>query len=324
MNKLKWLIKRELWEHKGMLVWTPVAIGALMTALAGAMLLLSNAGARFQGQLMINGQVTDLQHLGGLLHGGVAADVAAVLAKHYLDGSIALFMVMGILIFFYCLSALHSDREDRSLLFWKSLPISDRVTVVSKLVLALVVAPLITIGVATASALLILIILVLTMSAKHFHVIAPLLANSELYLGPLRLLSVWPVYFLWALPTVGWLLMVSAWARSKVFLWAVGAPLLVALLGLWVQRTLEPALNIGWYLRHIVGRLLLGLIPGAWFMPGSRGDRMLSGGLGDPSLSSLSGSAWEVLAQPSLWLGVAAGTLMLYAAVRLRRWRDGS
>ncbi len=323
MNKLKWLIKRELWEHKGMLLWTPVVIGAVMTALAAAMLLFSTQGAHFQSQLMVNGQVTDLHHMGGFLEGGAPADVAAVLAKHYLDATTPLFIVMGILIFFYCLSALYHDRRDRSLLFWKSLPVSDRLTVASKLATALVVAPLITSAVALASGLAMLIMLALTMSARHFNVIGPLLASPDLYLGPLRLLGMWPIYFLWALPTVGWLLMVSAWARSKVFLWAVGSPLLIAMLGVWAQKTLQPALDIAWYMRHIVGHLLLGLIPGSWFMRDRFGGRALADA-GDASLSSLSGPAWDVLGTPSLWLGAAAGVLMLYVAIRLRRWRDAS
>ncbi|UUZ49351.1 hypothetical protein LP420_02935 [Massilia sp. B-10] len=49
-----------------------------------------------------------------------------------------------------------------------------------------------------------------------------ILSNANFYLAPLRLIGLLPVYLVWALPTIGWLMMVSAWARSKVFLWAVG------------------------------------------------------------------------------------------------------
>ena len=33
---------------------------------------------------------------------------------------------------FYCLDALHGERRDRSILFWKSLPVSDLTTVLAK------------------------------------------------------------------------------------------------------------------------------------------------------------------------------------------------
>jgi hypothetical protein len=66
-------------------------------------------------------------------------------------------MVLGLLVFFYCLGALHDERRDRSLLFWKSLPVSDFTTVMSKLLLAVVVAPLITMGIAIVLGLVVLV-----------------------------------------------------------------------------------------------------------------------------------------------------------------------
>ena len=50
-------------------------------------------------------------------------------------------IVLGVVVFFFCLGALFDDRKDRSVLFWKSLPISDQATVLSKVAMALVVAP---------------------------------------------------------------------------------------------------------------------------------------------------------------------------------------
>ncbi|WP_210235883.1 ABC-2 transporter permease, partial [Mesorhizobium sp. M1C.F.Ca.ET.212.01.1.1] len=51
--------------------------------------------------------------------------------------------VLAFVVFFYCLGALYDDRRDRSILFWKSLPLSDTQTVLSKVISALIVAPLI-------------------------------------------------------------------------------------------------------------------------------------------------------------------------------------
>jgi ABC-2 type transport system permease protein len=52
---------------------------------------------------------------------------------------------------FYCLDALYGERRDRSILFWKSLPVSDLTTVLSKATIALVVLPLVTFAVIVAT-----------------------------------------------------------------------------------------------------------------------------------------------------------------------------
>ena len=54
-----------------------------------------------------------------------------------------IFLVMGTVGFFYCIDALYADRADRSVLFWKSLPLSDAETVLSKFATAAVLIPLV-------------------------------------------------------------------------------------------------------------------------------------------------------------------------------------
>src|SRR5688500_3753928 len=46
-----------------------------------------------------------------------------------------------IIAFFYGLDALHGERRDRSILFWKSLPVSDRTPVLSKVLVMMAVLP---------------------------------------------------------------------------------------------------------------------------------------------------------------------------------------
>ena len=58
--------------------------------------------------------------------------------------------MLGFVVFFYCLGSLYDERKDRSVLFWKSLPVSDRDTVLSKALSALVVAPTLAIAVGIA------------------------------------------------------------------------------------------------------------------------------------------------------------------------------
>jgi ABC-2 type transport system permease protein len=142
-----WLLKRELWEYRGAMLWAPVIVGCLMCALL-AVGLLAGGGMGHNFVLQIDGETV--------------TNTAAALGEQRMQQLIqgvgigflvtmgALFLIPSFVIFFYCLGTLFDERRDRSVLFWKSLPISDTVTVLSKVTTALVVAPFITLVVATS------------------------------------------------------------------------------------------------------------------------------------------------------------------------------
>ena len=320
MKTMKWLIRREMWEHKGMLLRAPLVVGALMTLFV-AMMLLNGHNVGFA----VNGHQGSLSDAVAGMSGDdqQRATLMAAMARAYMATSAPIFMMLGFLVFFYCLGALHDERRDRSMLFWKSLPVSDRMTVLSKAVLALAVTPAITIAIGTLTSLLMLLMLCAALAVKGVNVFGALLAAPEFYLAPLRVAGLLPVYILWALPTVGWLLMVSSWARSKVFVWAVGAPVLTGVLAIWANRAFELGWNTEWFMHAIVARILVGVAPGAWFLfsdVGSSGALMQGGQKLD--LAGIFEQSWGTLGSASVWIGVAAGVAMLCTAVWLRRWRD--
>src|SRR6185503_18127636 len=84
--------------------------------------------------------------------------------------SMIISIVMGFVVFFYCLGALYDDRRDRSILFWKSLPISDASTVLSKVISATIVAPVIAVVVGVIVGMLQLIMVTLTLSFHGLNV----------------------------------------------------------------------------------------------------------------------------------------------------------
>jgi ABC-2 type transport system permease protein len=120
---------------------------------------------------------------------------------------------------------------------------------------------------------------------------------------------------------VGWLMMVSAWSKTKVFLWAVGLPVLTGILLLWFNEMFKFGWDIQWYWKNIVGRGLAGVIPGNWFAfvdpPG--GMKVHDN---DMHLGFLVMQSWKTLASVQAWIGAVAGVAMLYTAARLRRWKD--
>jgi ABC-2 type transport system permease protein len=315
MKTMKWLIKREMWEHKGMLFWAPVVVATLIAVLALAAIFLGhNVNFNDDGDAISIGKVT--------IEGAMRMRIVQTMSQAYMASAMPVLMMLSFLVFFYCLGALHDERRDRSLLFWKSLPVSDLTTVLSKVVLALVVAPLITIGVGTLLSLLILLAGCVMMLAHGTNLFGAVLATPDFYLTPLRLVGLLPVYILWALPTVGWLLMVSSMARSKVFLWAVGTPLVTSLLLVWAEKALHFGIDAGWFVTHVVDRILLGVIPGSWLV--FEADKIelnhVPHELAVPE--TIFGASWSTLGGTSLWLGVAAGVAMIAAAVYMRRRRE--
>jgi ABC-2 type transport system permease protein len=244
----------------------------------------------------------------------------SLLSRVYLALAAPLLLMLGVLVFYYCLGALHDERRDRSILFWKSLPVSDRGTVCSKALLALLVAPLITFAISIVTALLIVLAFCVMLTVYGAAPFATLLSAPDLYLSPLLMLGMLPVYMLWALPSVGWLLLVSAWARNKVFPWAVGAPLLLAGLAAWVDRTYQMGWDIKWWIGATVGRALLALVPGSWFaFSPEQTEQLLSVSPQFMTLRHVFAQSWATLGTASLWLGALAGVAMLAGAAWLRR-----
>jgi ABC-2 type transport system permease protein len=315
MKTMKWLIRRELWEHKGMLVWAPAAIAAVIAALALI--------ATFLNQHMrLNGEEMTPQNIIVTIEGETRTRIVDTMAQGYVVSAAPVYMVLGFLVFFYCLGALHDERRDRSMLFWKSLPVSDLTTVASKALMALVVAPLIVIGIALSLSLLLLLAVCIKVALHGTNLFGELLLTPELYLTPLRVLALLPVYILWALPTVGWLLMISSMVRSRVFLWAVGIPVVTGLVLLWAEKALGFGVNAPWFISNVIKRLLLGVVPGSWlgFTPRMQelGEDHVTHGIA----AAIFNESWASLAQPGVWLGVAAGIAMLATAVRMRRRRE--
>ncbi|MFZ4874519.1 hypothetical protein ACL9RI_05515 [Janthinobacterium sp. Mn2066] len=327
LRKMQWLIRRELWEHKGMLLWAPVLIGILMTALGALLAAATVAKTKARTVLTINGEdVSWSSLLNAKAFAHRKADLIEIVTNNYAYTAAPLFLALGFLVFFYCLSALYDDRRDRSVLFWKSLPVSDVQTVLSKVVIALLVTPLIVLVTASLTSLAMLLILAGILAVHDIWVLADLLKSPGLYLSPLQLFGLLPVYCLWALPTVGWLLMVSSWARSKVFIWAVGVPLLLLVLAAWLGKLSQMEGEFHWIQLNVIARSLLGTLPGSWYLfepallPEMRAQALAQG----TSMANMSvfSNSWSSLALPATWLGSAAGAAMIYAAIRLRGWRE--
>jgi ABC-2 type transport system permease protein len=169
-----------------------------------------------------------------------------VMYQGMLGSSVFFTVVMGFVIFFYLLGSLYDDRKDRSILFWKSLPASDTLTLASKLIAAMVVIP--------TFFLLIMVITHIIMAIIGSLMILSVDGNPwTLFLSVVNPLKAWAMiaaswyaHSIWALPIYGWLMLVSAFAPRVPLLFATLPPLVFAVLQTWIEflRTFTLKSNI--------------------------------------------------------------------------------
>ena len=315
--KFKWLLKREYWENRGGFFWAPLITGAIIVGLNLILAVIGSIAARrSMGSSGFVFEDADPHKIGQAL--GAMGD------GMLLGGVIVACVVLAFVVFFYALGSLYDDRRDRSVLFWKSLPVSDSQMVLSKAAWALVLAPLWAIGVGLLIGVSLWVISALTITVNGVPAAHAVFTQSH----PLRIiygvLASLPVYMVWALPTVGWLMFCSAWARSKPFLWAVLVPVLACVV--ISMTTILPGVDIAhdkvWY--TLAYRGLLSVVPGAWY-PVVGGVVGESGAINTPD--DLAGAidltrSWHAFASFDIWIGAIVGVALIAAAVRLRRWRD--
>jgi ABC-2 type transport system permease protein len=279
---LYWAMRRELWENRSIYI-APLAVAAVF--LCGFLISLVRLPAKMRA-----------------LSGLDPAHQREAIAMPYDIGAAVLMLTLMLVGALYCLDALHGERRDRSILFWKSLPVSDLTTVLSKASIPLVVLPLLTFAITVAMQWIMLLLssAVLLGSGQNVAMLWTQLSFFQMAL--LLLYHLITVHTLSPAPLYGYLLLVSGWARRAAFLWAVLPLLAIAVIEKLVFNT-----------SHFVGMLeyrLTGTGTEAVTMPGTFPL--------DPMTHLTPG---RFLSSPDLWIGLAVTAAFLAAAVRLRRYR---
>ncbi|MFU8817365.1 MAG: hypothetical protein ACNA7W_18610 [Pseudomonadales bacterium] len=302
------LVRREWWEHQAGFLWTPLVICGLMVLIALPLLAGGEAdvSVSFERQQGTHTERQLHQWDQGLLG---LLDVSAWSSQQIAERSAQSrhlvarpFQLVHLLVaIFVLLGALHDERKDRSVLFYKSLPISDGQTVASKLVLAVWVAPLVTVAAVVFTQLALLLMISAAGAMRGASGVASLWQQAGLLRGALELLFGYLLQGLWTLPVYAWLLLVSAAAPRVPLLWAALIPLLLVVLeaALLGSATLRAAI-----VDHLAFRALPR--PPPWF--GGEGQA----GVGLPEQLAL-------LLQGELWLGLAIAVGFLAATVWFRQ-----
>ena len=180
MKTFGWLLKREFWEHRGGFFWVPLWTGVVVIVLALIALVRGAVkSAEFTAYLQ-HASAHDLQRM-ALTDGGTLL-ILAVLFH----------IVIAFVLFFYLLGALYDDRRDRSVLFWKSLPVADWQTVFSKAVMALVVVPLLVTAFTLATWLIVQVLISVALAVLGHNPFTLIWGQSVFYRGIGLLLAAWP------------------------------------------------------------------------------------------------------------------------------------
>lgn len=282
-RRLYWAVRREVWENRSIYL-APLAVAGLV--LVGFLI----------STLSLPGKMRAAAALGPM-------EQHALVAQPYLIASGVMMLTTLAVGVFYSLDALYGERRDRSILFWKSLPVSDLTTVLSKVITPVVILPLVTFAI-TVLVQWIMLLAGTAVLAGSGQSVATLWTHASLFQTWLMLLyHLLTVHGLWYAPIYGWLLLVSAWARRAPFLWA-SLPLLAIAV---VERI---AFNTSHFAAMLGNRLIGG---------GGGGDFMAGSLSMDPLMHF---APAEFLGSPGLWIGLAVAAAFLAAAVRLRRYRD--
>jgi ABC-2 type transport system permease protein len=205
---------------------------------------------------------------------------------------------------FYSIDALYGERRDRSILFWKSLPVSDRTTVLSKAAIPLVVLPVIGFVLGEIAQFIVLLFSTAVL-VGHGMSAAPLWSELHFFQEPLVSFYHLMTHMLYLAPFYGWLLLVSAWARRTPLLWAVLPPIAFSLFERMVFRTSLMSALID---DRVVGSMRAGFQ-----------ENWEHFGMPD-QLSQI--APLHFVTSPGLWIGLIVTALFLAAAVRLRRDRE--
>lgn len=313
MHQLPILLKREFWEHKGMFLYFPLAISALVIVLVllTTFVVRVNFGSSWEqtsnrqdrtfawqveesdSRPLQDIYIAKLQELSRRDAWQKEEALGGML--QYVSGPVR--ATLWLVIFYYLLGSLYEERKDKSILFWKSMPVSDAMTVLSKLLAAAIVAPALAFFfILTTQVAVLLIASVLSISAD-VGVWGTLWGPAQLYSYWPLLLAVLALQVFWSLPIYGFVMLVSCCARSVPLVWVLAVPAGIALVE---SMLLRGSWFSGFFLSHLLPLSI-----------GADSDNVRDwSDLLDKSFSLDMGS------------GLLVGVALLFATIRLRRSSD--
>ena len=285
-----WSLRRELWDNPSIVV-APAVVGLLLVIATFV------AAVRFTDPILLRLGEKNL-------------DLTTVAFVPFTPVPIFLGITMVLVAAFYSLDALLGERQDRSILFWKSLPVSDSLTVLSKMAVPIVILPIITFVVAIATDILIFVIETIALLVHHAPVVSAWAGIPVLSLLAFMAYSA-IVVTLWYAPIYAWFLLVSAWVRRIPLIAAVAPFILLP----FFEKIAFQTNHVRDFIADRIGGVFTVAFLHKYTEHSHHHSLVAYNGL---PLNDLL-TPGHFLAAPGLWGGLLFAALALFLIIRLRR-----
>ncbi|MDA1074212.1 MAG: hypothetical protein O3A63_05535 [Proteobacteria bacterium] len=306
MNAWSALFKREWLEHRQAYLLAPLILLGVVVLFLATSLSLGSTGVRVSSTTQSDGQTSNFEHIGSLsdllalsLEGRQLSEPELTQLLDQITSAVALpfnYLFLVILVFVLT-GSLFEDRRDRTVLFWKSLPVSDLKSVLSKLIHGMWIAPLVTIAAIVVAQIAVLLMVTSHLGDNPTTSASNVWLNSNLVFSTLELMGCYVIAGLWSLPLYSWILLVSATVRQLPLVWVLLTPLLLIYVESIVVGTSYLKTGIMTHLPiHVLPRAASSDTAGRDF-----------------------GSVLDLFTTPDMWIGLLVGAALLYAAVEIRR-----
>lgn len=277
-----WSVRRELWENRFLwIVPSAVALVVLITGILTSLIALARSS------------------------GAPLTELPPAIMKHFHMGPAPIMLCSLLVGLFYALDALYGERRDRSILFWKSLPVSDSTSVMAKILIPIAVLPALAIALSVVSQLILLVVIV-TLTAPTDIPLAAVWRDADFLPGVPVMIYGLSAHALWYAPLYAWALLISAWSRRAPAVWLVVPPILVIAIERMIAGT------------NVVGALIAHRFSGAMSLAFDDSPASRAGNI--ESVTQL--EPLRFFTSSGLWLGLLFAAAATYAAMHLRRRRE--
>ena len=310
LKKFTALVKREFIEHKNGYFWIPAVLVSIVVVIL--ILSLMGAGRVQMGDLEVHG-IANLSD--GLMRmqqemGHDNISFGSKVAGMYWVPMIPAAIALGFVVFFSLLGSLYEERRDRSVLFFKSMPVSDTQEVLAKLVTAVLVAPLGFLAIVIAGQLIValLLSLIVLVQGGPVGLLWPL---GDMIIGWVSMSLFYGLFALWQLPNFAWLLLVSSFAPRMPFVFAVLPPIVLVI----VEGIFFGSEHIG----KLLGSRAEGFGMAIEKSIPVHSDVAVAEFTASMSLELFLNGLVNTLASGSFWMGLVVAGGMLWGAIELRK-----
>jgi len=220
-NPTKALFLKEFWDHRRAILMTPMVITGLFIVFVIVAMVTGN-------DLWINDMSLQESMRAGFIEAREEGQSPSFIVTRMLFGfSVLLWIAAAFTITFTALSSLHDERKDGSILFWKSMPVSDAKEVLIKLATIIFVIPLVIVPFAIIIELF--MVLAMTVIGLYHGIDVVSYIYMNINVPVLMMLNiVLPIMtVLWILPLITWFMLVSSFSRRPPFLIAFAVPALI-------------------------------------------------------------------------------------------------